>query len=421
MQSKRRPSELPTGIYARHARSCATTTGGECDCQPSYRAVVYSKREKATVRKTFSGPGALAAAKGWRGDMTTDARRGNRVVPSKLTVREAAETWLAGAEADPPIILASTGVPYKPSVLRDYRRDLERIVLLDLGGVRVSELRRRDVQALVDRLVGEGRSGSKVRNAIKPLQVLYRHLLQRDEVQHNPTTNLQLPNGLGQRDRAASPDEATELLAALPDDLRPLYATAFYAGLRRGELRGLRWEDVNLADGVIHVRRSWDDYEGEVAPKSRKGTRRVPIIGLVRDSLVAQKLRTGGEGRHFVFPGRYNGDPFTPTNVRRKAAKAWASENARRVEEASERGVEPILLVPIGLHDCRHTFVSYCHDAGMSLERIGDYVGHSSTYMTDRYRHLLEGHEAEAARMLDAYLSRADTDSRLAQLDAEDE
>ena len=43
-------------------------------------------------------------------------------------------------------------------------------------------------------------------------------------------------------------------------------------------------------------------------------------------------------------------------------------------------------------------------DAGMSLERIGDYVGHSSTHMTDRYRHLLDGHEAEAASVLDKYL-----------------
>ena len=45
------------------------------------------------------------------------------------------------------------------------------------------------------------------------------------------------------------------------------------------------------------------------------------------------------------------------------------------------------------------------HDAGFSLERIGDYVGHSSTYMTDAYRHLIDGHEAEAATRLDAYLA----------------
>jgi hypothetical protein len=56
------------------------------------------------------------------------------------------------------------------------------------------------------------------------------------------------------------------------------------------------------------------------------------------------------------------------------------------------------------------------HDAGLSLERIGDYVGHGSTYMTDRYRHLLEGHEQEAARMLDEYLARADTAGRIEQV-----
>ena len=47
------------------------------------------------------------------------------------------------------------------------------------------------------------------------------------------------------------------------------------------------------------------------------------------------------------------------------------------------------------------------HDAGFSLERIGDYVGHSSAYMTDAYRHLLEGHEAEGAERFEDYLARA--------------
>jgi hypothetical protein len=47
------------------------------------------------------------------------------------------------------------------------------------------------------------------------------------------------------------------------------------------------------------------------------------------------------------------------------------------------------------------------HHAGFSLERIGDYVGHSAIYMTDRYRHLIQGHEAEAAQRFDEYLGRA--------------
>ena len=80
--------------------------------------------------------------------------------------------------------------------------------------------------------------------------------------------------------------------------------------------------------------------------------------------------------------------------------------------EREERGLrlrETILaeLQPVGLHDLRHSYVSLMHDAGFSLERIGDYVGHSSTYMVDRYRHLLDGHEAEAAERFEEYLARA--------------
>jgi integrase len=193
----------------------------------------------------------------------------------------------------------------------------------------------------------------------------------------------------------------------------------FYGGLRRGELRGLRWEDVDLAAGVIHVRRGWDDYAGAVGPKSEKGERRVPITALLRDELSELKTRTGREGNDFAF-GVAPDRPFTPSHVRRSAAKAWEAENTKRAEQAAERGEKPPKpLVPIGLHECRHTFVSLMHDAGISLEAIGDFVGHSTVYMTDRYRHLLEGAHAEAARKLDEYLARADTDGRLQQLEGQ--
>lgn len=86
-----------------------------------------------------------------------------------------------------------------------------------------------------------------------------------------------------------------------------------------------------------------------------------------------------------------------------------AEHSASEEEEkrAKEEKRKPQLLQPIGLHECRHSFVSIMHDAGLTLERIGDYVGRSSAYVTDAYRHLLDGHEAEASTRLDTYLSRA--------------
>jgi integrase len=404
--SRRKP---PTGIIVRHSRSCRTNAGGTCNCQPAYRAFVYDRRSGKKTWKTFP---TLAAAKGWRADATSQLNAGRRVAPSRKTLREAAAQWLEGATASPPTVLSRGGTPYKPSVLRSYERALRRFVLDDLGAHRLSDIRRGDLQGLVDRLLGKGLAPATVRNVATSLRVIFRHAVEREELAFNPAAGLRLPNGHKPRDRAASATEAADLLAALPESDRPLWATAFYAGLRRGELRALRWEDVDLADGIIHVRHGWDDLEGEIAPKSKKGARGVPITALLRDYLVEHKARTRDDvPRDFVFG---NGDrPFSVWAVREHALKAWERENEAR----AEKNLPP--LKPILLHECRHTFVSLMADAGIPLERVGDYVGHSSTWMVDRYRHLLEGHEQEAARLLDAYLARADTDSRIEQLEAE--
>jgi integrase len=150
---------------------------------------------------------------------------------------------------------------------------------------------------------------------------------------------------------------------------------------------------------VVTVTRGWDEHEGEIEPKSKKGTRTVPIAEQLRLVLLEHKARTGRRDDELVF-GRTGSAPFTPTHIRKRALTAWADENAKRGEE------KRLSLEPIGLHELRHTYVSQMFDAGFSLERIGDYVGHSSAYMVERYRHLLDGHEQEAADVFSEYLSR---------------
>jgi integrase len=79
-----------------------------------------------------------------------------------------------------------------------------------------------------------------------------------------------------------------------------------YAGLRRGELMALRWCDVDLAAGVIHVRRGWDAVAGPIAPKSTKGRGRVPIAAVLRDHLVDHRVDASGDDDELVF-GRGQG------------------------------------------------------------------------------------------------------------------
>jgi integrase len=288
--------------------------------------------------------------------------------------------------------LLSFGHRYKPSALRGYEAALVSRVLPELGGARLSEIRRIDVQDLADRLCAEGLDASTVRNTLMPLRTIFRRALARGEVAVNPTTGLELPAVEGSRDRIASPTEAAALLAALPGRDRALWATAMYAGLRRGELLALRWEDVDVGAGVILVERSWDAKEGIVAPKSRAARRTVPIAAVLREHLLEHKLRSGRRVG-LVFGTTYT-QPFTPSNVRKRANAAWLRAG----------------LEPIGLHECRHTFASLMIAAGVNANALSTYMGHSSvTIILDRYGHLMPGNESEAAARLDAYLSKAVT------------
>ncbi len=133
MQGKRNQSarRAPTGIEVRHSRRCDISRDGDrCTCEPSYRASVYvvqrdnrlvhDGKTGKLVKETFTGKGALSAAKQWRADMVS-AKGGADIVPSRRTLREAAEEWLSGAEEKPPAVLNRSGHPYKPSVVRGYK------------------------------------------------------------------------------------------------------------------------------------------------------------------------------------------------------------------------------------------------------------------------------------------------------------
>jgi integrase len=228
-----------------------------------------------------------------------------------------------------------------------------------------------------------------IRNALLPLRAIYRRACVRDGLAINPTTGLELPAVRGRRDRIASPAEAAKLLAALPEEDRAIWATALYAGLRLGELRALRHEHVDIRGGLIRVEASWDPREGLIEPKSRAGKRSVPIPKVLNAHLARHSLAHGGSG---LFFGRTPDTPFQPTTINNRAVRAWKAAGLQRIT----------------LHEARHTFASMMIAAGVNAKALSTYMGHAGVAITyDRYGHLMPGNEAEAAGLLDAYLSRA--------------
>jgi integrase len=320
--------------------------------------------------------------------------------PAAITLTAAADSWLELAQRG--AIRTRSGDRYKPSALRGYEQAFRLRLLPPLGAHKLGDIARADLQRLVARWQEDGLSASSIRNTINALRVLYRgaDLLTDGAVTVNPTIGLRLPAVRGKRDRIAAPDEASQLLEALPAGDRALWATALYAGLRAGELRALTWEHVDLGGGTIRVVRSFDPKAGFVEPKSRAGVRRVPIASVLRELLIEHRLLTNR--RHGLVFGRDAETPVQLTTIYGRAERAW-------------QGAE---LEPIGLHECRHTCASYFIAAGVNAKTLSTFLGHASITVTlDRYGHLFPGSEAEAAGMLDAYLARADSGARITQLE----
>jgi len=379
-----------TGIDTRHARSCRSRGGGgRCNCTPTYQASVFDAREGRKIRKTFT---SKAAARTWRQDALVALRTGKLTATRRVTMRQAADEWLADAERG--VVTNRSGDRYKPSALRAYRQSLRLRILDELGDRQFAQITRGDLQRLVDGLVAQGLSPSTVQCSLLPLRAMYRRAISLDELAVNPTSGLRLPAIRGGRDRIVTPKQAAKLLDALRDAHdRALWGTALYAGLRRGELLALQWQDVDIAAGQINVSRSWDVSEGhDVGPKSREGRRTVPIAGCLRTLLAAHRLASSRANGH-VF-GTTGTGVAAIRHVTKRADDAWKAARLDRIT----------------LHEARHTYASLMIAAGVNAKALSTYMGHANISITlDRYGHLMPGNEAEAATLLDAYLDRAAT------------
>jgi integrase len=384
-----------TGIRQRHGNGCKRPASG---CKCPWQAEVYSARDKKKIRKLFP---TRAAAKGWRDDASGQVRRRELSAPVPTTLEQAADAWFEGARSG--VIRNRSGDVYKPAAVRGYEQGWRLRIKDEIGDKRLCDVTRTDLQDLVDRLIADGLNPSTVVVTLLPLRAIFKRAIARPDsgVTINPTTGLQMPAVRGGRDRIAAPDEARKLLDALAKADRALWATAMYAGLRRGELMALHVEDVDLAAGVIHVRRGWDYKVGEIATKSGKD-RKVPIAGVLRDfldeHLLALPWREQSDG--LVF-GASATSPFTGTPTAKRAKRAWTKAK----------------LAPITLHECRHTCASFMIAAHVNAKALSTYMGHANISITmDRYGHLMPGNEEETAGLLDAYFERANTVARLAQV-----
>ena len=326
-------------------------------------------------------------------------RAGTHTADSKsVTVAKAAELWLESCDA----------AGLERATIAAYREHVTLHIIPVLGALRLSQLTVPLVRGFEERLRKDGRSPAMVRKARRSLGSLLADAQERGLVGQNVVRSLR--TGRHGKDRRAertgklkvgvdipSPGEIRAIIARLQGRWRALLLTAIFTGLRASELRGLRWHDVDLKRGELHVRQRADRYGTIGQPKSAAGERSVPLPPLVIAAL--REHRLAGPNQELVFPSRRGGIEHRNSIV---YCGFHPAQVAASVVDGNGGAKYP------GLHSLRHFYASWCInrrvDGGLELplKVVQARLGHASIQMTaDTYGHLFprgdDGAELAAA------------------------
>jgi len=172
---------------------------------------------------------------------------------------------------------------------------------------------------------------------------------------------------------------------------RPFIITAVFTGMRLSELRGLRWGDVDLDAGQIHVRQRADAWLKIGPTKSKAGMRDIPLAPMVVNTLRQWKANCPQGELDLVFPNT-RGNVETMTNIHSRCWVPLQIKCGLTTESGEAR---------YGFHMLRHAAASlFIKYLGWSPKRLQAVMGHASINMTfDRYGHLFESVEADRDAM----------------------
>ena len=332
----------------------------------------------------------------------TAVRAGVHTADSKsVTVTKAAELWLESCEA----------AGLERATIAAYRQHADLHIAPILGTLRLSQLTVPLVRGFEDRLRQDGRSPAMVRNARRSLGAILADAQERGLVAQNVVYSLRKRQrsrrveGNGKLNAGIdipAPAEMRAIVGKLNPTTgryRVLLLTAIFTGLRASELRGLRWDDVDLKRGELHVRQRADRYGAIGRPKSEASERTVPLPPMVVAALREHRLASARSALGLVFPNIRGGIEHRNSIV--KCGFHPAQIAAGVVDQHGGAKYK-------GLHSLRHFYASWCInrrvDGGLELplKLVSERLGHSTVQLTaDTYGHLFprgdDGAELAAA------------------------
>ena len=289
----------------------------------------------------------------------------------------------------------------RPATLRSYRWLIDTHIVPTLGEVRLDRLTPADIRALITRKSQSGLAPASVAHILRLLRNALGEAERLDLVPRNVARAVRMPSVPKFEASALDADQARNLLTTLRGNrLQALFSVTLVLGLRRGEVLGLTWPDVDFDSNTIHVRKSLQRVDGGlqlVPTKTRSSNALIPappslmkILSIHRTQQQRERLALGTRwpGNDFVFTSS-TGTPIDPRNIDR----VWKDLR----EEAG--------LPPLRFHDLRHSCATILAELGVHPRVAMEMLRHSQISMTmDTYTHVASAMQRDAAANLESAL-----------------
>jgi len=325
-------------------------------------------------------------------ELTTKVR-GGAVMPTRsVKLGEYLDYWMSSVVAD----------KVRPTTYAKYEQTVRLYLWPNLGTKSLEKLTVPVAQDFLSRQLAAGHSVAKVKVMREVLSSALSRAVRDELIGRNVAQLTTLPTNYGRTLSAWRLDEAQRFLAVVQSEpLVNAFTLLLHLGMRRGELIGLRWDDIDLQAGQLRIRRTIARVGGRlvVGPvKTRSGFRPLPLLPVVRAALDDQRVRQQAQRdkagadwteHGYVFTTR-SGNPVEPRNVARSFA---------RIIEAAE-------LRPIRLHDLRRTAATLLKSVGVPARDAMIILGHSRIAQTlEIYSDVYDDEQRNALRLLDQALS----------------
>ena len=296
-------------------------------------------------------------------------------------------------------------IKVRPSSHKTYEGYIKNHIKPSIGNIPLTKLTTLDLQRLYQKLLTEGRvdrleaknqpkglSSKTVRNINQVISSAMQLAIQQHLIAQNPTDGCALPKTEHREMQTLSADQlAAFLLEAKHSGVFEMYYIELATGLRRGELLGLKWEDIDFSNQTLRVRRQVGRINGEVREAPLKTKNAYRTISLGTDAVgVLKQQREKQPSSSYVFPGP-TGGPIAPDSVLHML----------------HRVLDRAGLPEIRFHDLRHTFATLALQNGVDVKTVSGMLGHFSAGFTlDTYAHVTTAAQKKAAETMGEVLAR---------------